>query len=228
MTNADQLSELVRTGSLDFALLKPMDTQFLVSFTRIEWSSLGNFVVGLCLIGYSMWAIAVRARSGANHSLPDIYCVRCGGLLQSDDCVGGDERMAGPQPDVVRFLVLYYKLLAVSDGDIQRSVGHAVAPAVYVRHSVLVVVNVPARFWFGPLPRNRSRIGSCRVSRSSPPSAVWPRRVGYFSGTSELSQREQLIIGEAIRSCQIVRRCRLCRLLRDWVVCVIRQRPLKP
>lgn len=54
MTNADELSELVRTGSLDFALLKPIDTQFLVSLNRIEWSALGNFVVGLLLIGYSM------------------------------------------------------------------------------------------------------------------------------------------------------------------------------
>ena len=54
MTNADDLSELVRTGTLDFALLKPIDTQFLVSLTRIEWSALGNLVVGLGLMGYSM------------------------------------------------------------------------------------------------------------------------------------------------------------------------------
>ena len=31
MTNADEFSELIRTGALDFALLKPIDTQFLVS-----------------------------------------------------------------------------------------------------------------------------------------------------------------------------------------------------
>ncbi len=31
MTNADELSEMVRTGTLDFALLKPIDTQFIVS-----------------------------------------------------------------------------------------------------------------------------------------------------------------------------------------------------
>ena len=29
MTNADEFSELIRTGGLDFALLKPIDTQFL-------------------------------------------------------------------------------------------------------------------------------------------------------------------------------------------------------
>ena len=34
MTNMDELSELIRTGALDFALLKPMDTQFLVSLTK--------------------------------------------------------------------------------------------------------------------------------------------------------------------------------------------------
>lgn len=46
MTNADELSDLVRTGSLDFVLLKPMDTQFLVSLRRIEWSSLANLAFG--------------------------------------------------------------------------------------------------------------------------------------------------------------------------------------
>jgi len=54
MTNADEFSELIRTGSLDFALLKPIDTQFLVSLQRIEWSSLGNLVFGVVLLGYSL------------------------------------------------------------------------------------------------------------------------------------------------------------------------------
>jgi ABC-2 type transport system permease protein len=53
MTNADEFSELIRTGSLDFALLKPIDTQFLVSLQRIDWSSLGNLVFGLVLIVYA-------------------------------------------------------------------------------------------------------------------------------------------------------------------------------
>ena len=54
MTNADEFSEQIRTGSLDFALLKPIDTQFLVSLQRVEWSSLGNLGVGLGLMGYSL------------------------------------------------------------------------------------------------------------------------------------------------------------------------------
>jgi ABC-2 type transport system permease protein len=54
MTNVLEMSELIRTGSLDFALLKPIDTQFLVSLTRMEWSALGNFFVGLALIVFSL------------------------------------------------------------------------------------------------------------------------------------------------------------------------------
>jgi ABC-2 type transport system permease protein len=54
LTNAHELSELVRTGNLDFVLLKPIDTQFLVSLARIEWMALGNFAIGLALLGYSM------------------------------------------------------------------------------------------------------------------------------------------------------------------------------
>jgi len=61
MPNAEEFSELIRTGNLDFALLKPIDTQFLVSFQRVEWSSLSNFGVALMLLAYSLWHLATRA-----------------------------------------------------------------------------------------------------------------------------------------------------------------------
>ena len=54
MQNAHEFSELIRTGTLDFALLKPIDTQFLISLQRIEWSSLGNLVLGILLMVYSL------------------------------------------------------------------------------------------------------------------------------------------------------------------------------
>lgn len=54
MVNADELSELIRTGNLDFVLLRPIDTQFVVSLTRIDWSALGNFCVGLVLLGTAL------------------------------------------------------------------------------------------------------------------------------------------------------------------------------
>lgn len=57
MRNAHEFSELIRTGTLDFALVKPIDTQFLVSLGRVEWSSLGNLVVGLLLMVYALWRV---------------------------------------------------------------------------------------------------------------------------------------------------------------------------
>jgi ABC-2 type transport system permease protein len=54
MPNADEFGELIRTGNLDFALLKPVDTQFLVSLQKIEWSALSNFIFAGGLLGYSL------------------------------------------------------------------------------------------------------------------------------------------------------------------------------
>jgi ABC-2 type transport system permease protein len=57
MPNADEFGELVRTGNLDFALLKPIDTQFLVSLRKIEWSSLGNFFFAFGLVIWSLYQL---------------------------------------------------------------------------------------------------------------------------------------------------------------------------
>jgi len=54
LSNAVELSEQIRTGTLDFALLKPIDTQFLVSLGRIEWSAIGPGTCGLLLIVYAL------------------------------------------------------------------------------------------------------------------------------------------------------------------------------
>ena len=54
MPNAQEFSELIRTGGLDFALLKPIDTQFLVSLHRFSWSSLANFGVALLLLTFAV------------------------------------------------------------------------------------------------------------------------------------------------------------------------------
>ncbi len=58
MTNVDELTDLIRTGGLDFILLKPIDAQFLVSLRRIDWSSLPNLVAGLAILAYSLAHLA--------------------------------------------------------------------------------------------------------------------------------------------------------------------------
>jgi len=54
LANAERFSELIRKGDLDFILLKPIDTQFAISFERIKWSGLATFVVGMTLLAYSL------------------------------------------------------------------------------------------------------------------------------------------------------------------------------
>ena len=60
MPNAEEFSELIRTGGLDFALLKPIDTQFLVSFRRVDWSALSNFVAGFIIALIALYSLANR------------------------------------------------------------------------------------------------------------------------------------------------------------------------
>jgi ABC-2 type transport system permease protein len=54
MPNAEDFSELIRTGGLDFALLKPIDTQFLISLHKVDWSALANLIIGLVLLLYGL------------------------------------------------------------------------------------------------------------------------------------------------------------------------------
>jgi ABC-2 type transport system permease protein len=60
MPNCEDVSELIRTGGLDFALLKPIDTQFLISLEKVDWSSLANFAAGLVLLVVSLTAMTAR------------------------------------------------------------------------------------------------------------------------------------------------------------------------
>ena len=55
MPNAQEFSEMIRTGGLDFALLKPIDTQFLISLQRVNWASLGNFFMAIPLLVFFFW-----------------------------------------------------------------------------------------------------------------------------------------------------------------------------
>lgn len=60
MPNIQEFSELIRTGKLDFALLKPIDTQFLVSFEKVNFPSMANFLFGLVLMGVSLYQLTHR------------------------------------------------------------------------------------------------------------------------------------------------------------------------
>jgi ABC-2 type transport system permease protein len=54
MPNCANFSELIRTGNLDFVLLKPIDAQFLVSFEKMELAMLNQAVLALSLVTYAL------------------------------------------------------------------------------------------------------------------------------------------------------------------------------
>lgn len=57
MPNCANFSELIRTGNLDFALLKPIDTQFLISFEKVNLAMLNQVVLALGLLCYALYRI---------------------------------------------------------------------------------------------------------------------------------------------------------------------------
>ena len=59
MPNCANLSEQIRTGNLDFAIVKPIDTQFFVSFQTVDMSLLAQVAVSLGLLAYSVTASQV-------------------------------------------------------------------------------------------------------------------------------------------------------------------------
>jgi len=52
--------EHIRTGTLDFLLLKPVDAQFMVSTARFELSRLADVLSGLALLGFALHRLGHR------------------------------------------------------------------------------------------------------------------------------------------------------------------------
>src|SRR2546430_15657412 len=53
LTNCTQLSELIRTGKLDFMLLLPVNTRFMISFRQVD---LGGFVNAASAVAVMVYA----------------------------------------------------------------------------------------------------------------------------------------------------------------------------
>ncbi|MGE3806685.1 MAG: ABC transporter permease [Gemmataceae bacterium] len=54
LENCSQFAELIRTGNLDFYLLKPIDEQFLVSCKSVDWSTVPAVILGSSLMGIAL------------------------------------------------------------------------------------------------------------------------------------------------------------------------------
>jgi len=155
MTNADEFSELIRTGKLDFVLLKPIDTQFAVSLERVEWSSLGNFVFGLCLMAYSLFRVEYLPGL-VEIVLYPVY-VACGvailyslmiALAASSVWLGRNQTLYDFWFYITNFARYPMEIYSGPVGLPLRRIFTFVIP-------VLIVINVPARLLVRPLHMDR-------------------------------------------------------------------------
>jgi ABC-2 type transport system permease protein len=53
--NCTEFAELVRSGDLDFYLLRPIDEQFLITCRDIDWSTAPNVLMGAGVMGVALW-----------------------------------------------------------------------------------------------------------------------------------------------------------------------------
>lgn len=54
LENCSEFTELVRTGDLDFILIRPIDEQFLISCRTIDWSTAPNVIMGFFVMGTAL------------------------------------------------------------------------------------------------------------------------------------------------------------------------------
>lgn len=174
MLNAEEFSELIRTGGLDFALLKPIDTQFLISLQRVDWSALANFAFAILLLGYSL--VQMDYMPGPVEILLYPVYVACGVailyslmtvLSATSVWLGRNQSLYDFWFYITNFSRYPMEIYAGPLGSTLRLIFTFVVP-------VLIVVNVPARLMAKPLSASEwglaafailATLGSLIVSR---------------------------------------------------------------
>ena len=154
MPNANEFSELIRTGHLDFALLKPIDAQFLISLARIEWSSLANFWFAAGLLGFALGRLDYTPEP-VQFVLYPIY-VACGvAILYSLMIVLSSVSVwLGRNQSLYDFWFYITNFSRYPMEIYQGRIGTPLRWSFTFIVPVLVVVNVPARLLAKPLERN--------------------------------------------------------------------------
>jgi ABC-2 type transport system permease protein len=54
LENCNEFADLIRTGGLDFYLLRPIDEQFLISCRNLDWSTAPNVLMGSAVMGIAL------------------------------------------------------------------------------------------------------------------------------------------------------------------------------
>jgi ABC-2 type transport system permease protein len=152
MSNADEFSELIRTGGLDFALLKPIDTQFLISLRRIEWASLANMTVAIVLMAYALPRIEGFTLTVWQIMLYPVYVVTGIGILYSLMIVlAAASVWLGRNTSIYDFWFYITTFSRYPMEIYSGPIGSWLRFAFTFVLPILIVVNVPARMLAKPL-----------------------------------------------------------------------------
>jgi len=157
MPNAQEFSELIRTGGLDFALLKPIDTQFLISFRRVEWASLSNLVMGVIILIYALTRLQHRVDPpwGLDVTIAALYLVylACGVALFYSliICLAATSIWLGRNQSLYDFWFYITNFARYPMEIYQTGWGLPLWYIFTFIFPVLVIVNVPARLLAQPL-----------------------------------------------------------------------------
>ena len=152
LPNMDRFSELIRKGDLDFILLKPIDTQFAVSFERIKWSGLSTTLVGIALLVYALGHLEAFVPGPAEVALYIIY-IACGVAILYSMIVS----LAAASVVMGRNQTLYdfwFSLTIFSRYPMEIYTGKLGTPlrlGFSFVIPILLAINVPARFMAKPL-----------------------------------------------------------------------------
>jgi ABC-2 type transport system permease protein len=157
MPNSEEFSEMIRTGGLDFAMLKPIDTQFLISFRKVSWSSLANLVLGIVLIGISLGHLVNRVQNPWRFELAILFLyplyIACGAaiLYSLMICLAATSVWLGRNQTLYDFWFYITNFSRYPMEIYSRGWGFPLWLVFTFVIPVLVVVNVPARMLAQPL-----------------------------------------------------------------------------
>ena len=151
MPNCEEFSELIRTGGLDFALLKPIDTQFLVSLAKINWSSFSNFLFAAGLLAFALVKLEHRP-SVPQVLLYPIY-VACGVAIMYSLMItlSATSVWLGRNQTLYEFWFYITNFSRYPMEIYNGSIGSPLRLVFTYLLPLLVVVNVPARLMAMPL-----------------------------------------------------------------------------
>jgi ABC-2 type transport system permease protein len=149
MPNCANFSEQIRTGNLDFALVKPIDTQFLVSFQTVDMSLLAQVVVSLGLLAYSVTQSHVTVTLGSTIMYAFLVVVAVGFFYSMMIALASAAVFMGRNQGLYDFW-FYVTSFARYPGDLYRQGGLA-GEIFWFGFSfvipILLVVTVPSRMY---------------------------------------------------------------------------------